>query len=448
MKPIEPRGMDQADLFRMELLSIIDLRHEWVRVAKVMDWSRLNRELGEYYADAACGQPPLPTRLMVGLHYIKHARGLSDEAVVAQYLENPYVQHFCGERYFQHEFPCHPSSLSRWRSRVGEAGVELLLQATIEAARRVKMVKPSSFERVILDTTVMEKAVAYPTDSRLLEKARERLGVEARRAGIELRQNYNRVGPRLAQQVGRYAHAKQYRRMRRGIKQQRTWVGRIVRDIERKQDSANAPFALKTLVERVRRLLAQRPKDKHKLYALHAPEVECISKGKARTPYELGVKVGVAVTAREGLVVGCRSLPGNPYDGHTISAVLEQAEILTDSTIRHVWADKGYRGDDDVPDHVTMYRPGWRKQSRAARRAMNRRSMIEAVIGHMKNEGRHLARNWLKGAVGDAINAVLAGVGQNIRLLLAFLRAFYAWLLAALRQLIGAPMLSVAIWAV
>ena len=437
MKPREARGLNQQDLFRMELLNIIDVRHEWVRLAKVIDWNGLNRELGEYYADATCGQPPLPTRLLAGLHYIKHARGLSDEAVVAQYLENPYVQHFCGEQYFQHEFPCHPSSLSRWRSRVGEAGMEVLLQATIEAAKRLKAVNPSSFERVILDTTVMEKAVAYPTDSRLLEKARERLVVAAERAGIALRQNYNRVGPRLARQVGRYAHAKQYRRMRRGIKQQRTWVGRIVRDIERKHDGVSAPSSLKTLVERVRRLLAQRPKDKHKLYALHAPEVECVSKGKARTPYEFGVKVGIAVTAREGLVVGCRSLPGNPYDGHTISTVIEQAEILTDCTIRQAWADKGYRGNDDVPAHVTMHRPGRRKQSRTARRAMNRRSMIEAVIGHMKNEGRHLARNWLKGAMGDAINAVLAGVGQNIRLLLAFLRAFYAWLTAALKELVG-----------
>ena len=448
MKPKEPRGVAQHDLFRMELLNIIDDRHELVRLAKVMDWSGLDVQLGEYYADAACGQPPLPTRLMAGLHYIKHARGLSDEVVVAQYLENPYVQHFCGEQYFQHDFPCHPSSLSRWRSRVGEAGMEVLLQTTIEAAKGLKMVKSSSFERVILDTTVMEKAVAYPTDSRLLEKARERLVVEAERASIALRQNYNRVGPQLARQVGRLAHAKQYRRMRRGIKQQRTWVGRIVRDIERKQGSAGTPSSLKTLVERVRRLLAQRPKDKHKLYALHAPEVECISKGKARTPYEFGVKVGVAVTAREGLVVGCRSLPGNPYDGHTISTVIEQAEILTDHSIRHVWADKGYRGNDDVPAHVTMHRPGRRKQSRAERRAMNRRSMIEAVIGHMKNEGRHLARNWLKGTMGDAINAVLAGAGQNISLLLAFLRAFYAWLLAVLRQLIGAPTPPVGVWAI
>ena len=154
------------------------------------------------------------------------------------------------------------------------------------------------------------------------------------------------------------------------------------------------------------------------------------------------------MTAREGLVVGCRSLPGNPYDGHAISTVIEQAEILTDSTIRHAWADKGYRGKDDVPEHVTMHLPGRRKLGRAARRAMNRRSMIEAVIGHMKNEGRHLARNWLKGAMGDAVNAVLAGAGQNIRLLLAFLRAFYAWLLAVLRQLIDAPTPAAGVWAI
>jgi len=223
--------------------------------------------------------------------------------------------------------------------------------------------------------------------------------------------------------------------MRRGIKQQRTWVGRMVRDIQRKTVPAQGPSSLGVLLERVKRLLTQRPKDKNKLYALHAPEVECIAKGKARTPYEFGVKIGLAVTAREGLVIGCRSLPGNPYDGHPVSTVIEQAEILTDRQVRHVWADKGYRGNDDVPPHVTMHRPGRRKLTRSARRAMNRRSMIEAVIGHMKTDGRHLSRNWLKGVTGDAINAVLAGAEQNIRLLLAFLRVFWAWLAGRLRDI-------------
>jgi len=208
MKPREPAGVSQQDLFRLELINIIDRRHELVRLANALSWSSLNGWLGEFYADSERGQPPLPTRLLAGLHYVKHARGLSDEAVVALYLENPYVQYFCGKTFFQHELPCHPSSLSRWWSRIGEAGMERLLQLTIEAAKRLNAVRDSSFERVIMDTTVMEKAVAYPTDSRLLEKARERLAVEAARAGIRLRQNYNRVGPRLAQQVGRYAHAK------------------------------------------------------------------------------------------------------------------------------------------------------------------------------------------------------------------------------------------------
>ena len=266
----------------------------------------------------------------------------------------------CGEQYFQHEFPC-PSSSRR-------AGAAAGINAVADDDRGGQAFGPREgieCERVILDTTVMEKAVAYPTDSRLLEKARERLVVEAQRGGIELRQNYNRLGPRLACQVGRYAHAKQYRRMRRGIKQQRTWVGRIVRDIERKHPEA-PPLPLQTLWEPVRQWWRQKSKDRHKRYALHAPKVECISKGKARTPYEFGVKVGVAVTAREGWVVGCRSLPGNPYDGHTVSTVIEQAAILTDRTIRQAWADQGYRGHDAGPAHVTMHRPGRRKQSRAA----------------------------------------------------------------------------------
>ena len=244
---------------------------------------------------------------------------MSDEALLWTWVENPYWQHFCGEIHFQHEPPIDPSSLTRWRKRLGEAGVERLLSASIDAARRGKVVKEKSFDKVIVDTTVMEKAIAFPTDSQLLEKGRQHLVRLAESLGIGLRQNYNREAPRLAAQVARYAHARQYRRMRAVLKTQRTLLGRVWRDVQRKLNGEQLNMdTVKTTLAKVQHLLNQQRTDKHKLYSLHAPEVECIAKGKVRQSYEFGVKVSIATTHKEGLVVGIKSMPGNPYDGHTL----------------------------------------------------------------------------------------------------------------------------------
>jgi IS5 family transposase len=273
------------------------------------------------------GRPATSPRLIAGLLYLQHAFDLSDEEVVWQWVENSYWQVFTGETSLQTEPPIDPSSLTRWRKRLGEAGVEELLAATIEAAKRAGVIKASSVKRVIVDTTVMPKAIAHPTDSRLLERCREHLVRAAKRHGLKLRHNYNREAPRLALQIGRYAHAKQYKRMRHALRTLRSRVGRVMRDVERQvgraSDSGRA--ALQELIASTKRILSQKPKDKNKFYALHAPEVECLAKGKARTPYEFGVKVSITTTHKEGLVVGARSMPGNPYDGHTLAEALEQA---------------------------------------------------------------------------------------------------------------------------
>ena len=346
--------------------------------------------------------------------------------MVNTWVENPYWQYFCGELYLQTEAPIDPSSLTRWRKRIGEEGVETLLMVTIEAARRGGIVRASSVDRVIVDTTVMPKAIAYPTDSRLLEKSRQHLVRAAEAHGMALRQNYNRVAPRLAAQIGRYAHAKQFKRMKKALRTLRIRVGRIQREVTRQLVSlpAQAQAKVSDLLARTGRILAQTRKDKDKLYALHAPEVECIAKGKARTPYEFGVKVSVATTLKEGLVVGMRSMPGNPYDGHTLEETLEQVSILADHKPTTAIVDKGYRGVELVGVHIL--RSGQKRGiTRSLRAMIHRRSAIEPAIGHMKMDGR-LARNPLKGALGDALHAVMCGAGHNLRLILAKLRLLCA----------------------
>lgn len=442
MGPKQPVAQSH-ELFRQPLIEMLNPKHPLVKLADVIDWDEIERSFGAHF-EATTGRPALPPRLVAGLLYLQHAYDCSDEAIVNTWVENPYVQYFTGETYFQTDAPMDSSSLTRWRKRIGEEGVETLLMVSIDAARKIGMMKASSVDRVIVDTTVMPKAIAHPTDSRLLEKSRQHLVKLAQDNDISLRQNYNREAPRLATQVGRYAHAKQYRRMKKTLRTLKTRVGRVHREINRKIDQVPEDIRpqAETLLQRVQRILTQKPKDKNKLYALHAPEVECISKGKARSPYEFGVKVSVATTLKEGIVVGMRSMPGNPWDGHTLAETLEQVSILTDRQPKIAIVDKGYQGVE-VPNTQILRSGQKRGITKTLRKMIKRRSAIEPTIGHMKTDGR-LGRNPLKGALGDALHAVLCGAGHNIRLLLKKLALLFVriWqrLMDALRPTDSLPL--------
>jgi len=418
----KPRTPENNDLFRQRLDELVNLSHPLVQLAQHIDWSVFEHGWVGFFPSHR-GRPATRPRLVAGLLYLQHTFALSDEAVVWGWVENPYWQLFCGETWFQHQPPIDPSSLTRWRQRIGAEGMEWLLAQTIEAAASAKVIKQHSLDKVIVDSTVQEKAIAYPTDSKLLNRGRQQLVQLVAETGITLRQNYNRIAPKLAGQIARYAHAKQYRRMRSHLKKLKTLVGRDWRDVSRQL--AQVPQHLKPkvtdLLQKVERLLKQQPQDNHKLYSLHAPEVECINKGKSRQPYEFGVKVSVMTTHKEGLVVGMRSLPGNPYDGHTLHLALEQAAVLMQQQPKEVFVDLGYRGAT-VPAGVKVYHRKLRRGITARlKRDIRRRSAIEPVIGHMKNDGR-LRRNWLQGTEGDAFHAILCGCGHNLRMILRKLR--------------------------
>ncbi len=390
--------MTTPDFFRARLDAMIDLRHPLAVLATRMPWAQIEAALAPCLTrkdrqgraiegvdlfgptthvvgagTSAAGRPRLPIRLMVGLLYLKHAFGESDETVVQRWAENPYWQFFCGSAYFE--------------------------------------------------STVQEKAIAYPTDSRLLDVARRKLVLLAKRAGLVLRQTFDKEGRSLKRRAGGYAHAKQFRRLRGVLKRQRTILGRVMRDLARRLPAL--PEDMQPIVtrwlERARRIHTQRPKDKNKLYALHAPEVECIGKGKARQPYEFGVKVGIATTERGNLIVGARAFPGNPYDGHTLAEQLEQATILMQDVKgapkpHTAIVDLGYRGVE-VPGVEIIHRGRIKRLSAHARRLLKRRQAIEPVIGHLKDDCG-LRRNWLKGAEGDVLHPVLCAAGYNLRWLL------------------------------
>jgi len=418
MGPKDRQPTPQDDLFRSELRNLLDQRHPLVKLAGRVNWSVFEQEWGALFASPT-GRPATAPRLIAGLLYLQHAYNLSDEAVVARWVENPYFQYFCGEQHFQHELPIDPSSLTRWRGRIGEEGVELLLAETLAVAQRESVVKRQSLERLTVDTTVQEKAVSYPTDAKLYARAIERLVSQAHAQGIALRQSYARKAPQALLKVNRYAKARQMKRKRRETRRLKTYLGRVARDIERKLEYAEHAVgeSFAEPLAKAKRLLEQTRQSKGKLLAWHAPEVEVIGKGKVAKPWEFGVKLSVAVTNRESFVVGSRSMPGNPYDGHTLAEALEQAEILSGVAVKRCYVDRGYRGVE-VPG-VQIYRSGQRRgvTTRTLKRELKRRSAIEAVIGHLKTDGR-MARCRLKGAIGDALNAVLVAAGHNIRLLL------------------------------
>src|SRR3954468_4454014 len=438
MRPKERRETGQRDLFRARLDQIVAPDHPLVKLAQAIDWSFLEERCGAVYTDEP-GRPPLPTRLMAGLAILKHMRDLSDEVLCERWLENPHDQLFCGEEFFCHTLPFDRSSLTRWRQRMGEDKLIALIQESLAVATRVGAAKLADFRQVIIDTTVQEKAITFPTDAKLMHRARERLVRLAKRHGVRLRQSYVRVGKIALIKHQRYAHAKQFKRANRALRSLRTMLGRVIRDIIRKivgRPELAEVFARPLSL--ARRVKDQRQRERgRKLYSLHAPEVECIGKGKAHKPYEFGVKVSVATPlnrCRGGqFVAHVKALPGNPYDGHTLATVIPALEQTIGAELERIIADAGYKGHHAPEEkRFRVYVAGQKRGlSAAIKLALRRRSAVEPVIGHLRGEHR-MGRNHLVGSQGDAINAVLAAAGYNFRLLLRWPALLWAWITALL----------------
>ena len=438
--------------FRSRIDHMIDLRHPRAVLASRMPWQEIEARVAQVFSrkgragvampdldlfgeqvqrapvSSKAGRPRVPLRVMISLLYLKHAFDESDEGVVARWADTPRWQFFSGCAYYEDRQPCDATTLVKFRQLLGEEGVEELLAQTINVAVALKLIKPQELTRVIVDSTVQHKAIAHPTDSRLLETARIKLVEAAQDAGIGLKQTFAKEGQHLSRKAGRYAHARQFKRMRRIINRQRTIVGRLQREIERKASAIGVAVhqALGQTLDKAARIVTQSAQRKaedgqRKLYSWHAPEVDCISKGKARTPYEFGVKVGIASTLQGNLIVGAKAFHGNPYDGHTLNEQLQQASILmqdSKSKPATAFVDLGYRGvDADLPDVRIVHRGKAKRISEQETKLLRRRQAIEPIIGHLKSDHR-MERCHLKGESGDRLHALLCAAGYNIRWLL------------------------------
>jgi len=449
---------DTPDFFRNRLDQMIDLRHPLAQLASRLPWQELEAAVAHRFARQAkagkkvkdmdlfgpvtqyvgggvskAGRPRLPFRLMISLLYLKHAYDESDEGVVARWGETPTWQYFSGMDYFEHRLPCDASLISRFRKTLGEEGVEELLAQTINAGYQLRLITPADLQEILVDSTVQAKAIAYPTDTRLLEVTRLKLVGLAERLNVALKQTYAKEAKALTHKASGYARARQFKRLMRTQRRYRTVVGRLMRDLRRK---ANTLFlnaverrVLDETMDKASRILAQtasRKASRDKLYAWHAPEVSCIGKGKARQPYEFGVKAGIAVTMKQNFIVGARAFHGNPYDGHTLREQIEQATILMQD-IRHdgqavapkaVYTDLGYRGvDAEVPQVSVCHRGKKKRLTQWQLKHLPRRQAIEPIIGHLKSDHR-MDRCHLRGALGDKLHTVLCAAGYNIRWLL------------------------------
>ena len=434
MRPKKPETTGEGDLFRARLEQIIDLKHELVQLAGTIDWDWIDREIAPLYSDK--GRPGIETRFVIGLLLLKHIYGLSDEGVCERWVYDPYFQHFTGEKFFQHEFPHERSDLSHWRKRLGDK-LEVLLAESLRVAHASGALRTRDLKRVTVDTTVQPKNITFPTDAKLLHAAINGIVRLAKKHGVQLRQSYQRIAKRAAMMAGRYAHAKQFKRHHRQLRLLRTRLGRIIRDVRRKiAGRADIEAAFEWPLARANQIRSQQQRQRGwKLYSFHAPEVECIGKGKANAPYEFGVKASIVTTNARApggqFVLHAKALPGNPYDGHTLGAVIDDTQKLTGCVIERVYVDKGYRGHNASNPRRVFISGQKRGVFGVIRRELRRRSAIEPVIGHLKAEG-HLGRCYLKGREGDAANAVLTAVGHNLRLVLAWLRILLRLILLAL----------------
>ena len=402
---------DRNDLSSLE--QALDTSHPLCRLSKKINWKKIEKHFSKHHSKY--GRKNKEVRLMVGLYYLKCAFNVSDEVLLATWLENPYWQYFCGAEEFQHCFPLDRSTLVKWRRSMDSKKFDKLLEETIDLGIDLGVLRASDTKKVVVDTTVMDKAIAFPTDIRMCHNAREKLVTLAKRYGIKFRQSYIRKSKQHLFKYGRYRHAGQYKRANKEMKKVKNYLGRIIRDIERNLPCGEKiPEVMQNMLRQGKRLYLQKKRDKNKLYSLHMPEVECIAKGKSHKKYEFGCKVGVVASLRTNFVLSSQAFHNNPYDGHTLKKSLSHAETLSKCSIEEVFVDQGYAGHGvDTSDVIIV---NWKKKhiSSSQKKKMKRRSAIEPVIGHMKNDFGHF-RNHFWGKHGDRVAAVCLGVGFNLR---------------------------------
>jgi IS5 family transposase len=433
----KPINSTQLSFLQPGLKEQLSNKHPLYILADVINWELFEGTFRKHYREDF-GRPAKPIRLMVALLMLKHIRNLSDESVVEQWAENGYYQYFSGAQVFTAKAPCEASELVHFRNRIGAEGVELILKESIRING-----KGGKEDKASIDTTVQEKNITYPTDSKLHRKIIKKCIGIADKEGLELRQCYSRTLKKLGVDQRFRNHPKNGAKARKADKKVKTIAGRLVRELQRKLPAES----YKTDLALFERVLRQKRQDKNKVYSLHEPEMVCISKGKEHKKYEFGSKVSITVTQKSGVIIGALNIAGNDYDGHTLDAALEQQQRLTGHKLKEAFVDRGYRGRKEVLG-TTIYTPKtfssklthYRKTK--LKEGFTKRAAIEPKIGHLKADHR-LSRNFYKGIKGDNINVMLAAAAMNFKRMMNiwkdYLLAIYFRIVQLITELVADP---------
>lgn len=395
--------------FSFSLIDSLDQGHPLFILANKISWTLFEEEFTKLYCSNN-GRPGKPIRLMVGLLILKHLRNISDESVVEQWSENVYYQYFCGMEMFDSAAPCAASELVHFRKRIGEKGMELILRESIRVNG-----DDSHDPHVNVDTTVQEKNITFPTDTKLHKKVIDKCLDIAKKEGLTLRQTYTRTIKSLLIDLRFSKHPKNKKKAKKARKKIKIIAGRLIRELQRLLPESTEH---KQILELYQQVIDQVRTTKNKIYSLHEKEVCCISKGKEHKMYEFGNKASFVVTQNTGVIVGALSFR-NEYDGHTLEPALQQAKRLTQTTIKTATVDRGYRGNTEIEGvKVQIPKTFTKKQTeyekKRLRKAHKKRAAIEPIIGHIKKDHR-LGRNFYKGIVGDSVNILLSAAAFNFK---------------------------------
>jgi len=410
MKGTPPSRNTQYNLVKKTLMEQLDFKRPLMLLAASFPWEYVEKKYSQFYSPV--GRRAKSIRLMIGLIILKQLRNLSDVQLLEEWVENPYYQYFCGEKEFQHKFPCDSSDITYFRKRIGEEGFAELLK--ISTAMHGKNAQENE---IVIDSTVQEKNITYPTDIKLFAKIIGRCKIIAKKENIKLRSLYKKELRDLFRTVRFENNKKNTSKVKRAKTRIKTITGRFIREINRKlSDSLKEKY--KDNLEIFNKIFSQKKKSHNKIFSVHEPQVVCVKKGKAGKKCEFGSKVSFAITKTTGIIVGAAHFLGNPYDGNTLEKTLENVLKNTNKIASIAYCDRGYRGKNEV-NGTKIETPGVPKKTstpsekKKARQNFGRRCSIEPIIGHLKHDFR-MARNRLKGSLGDAINMFAAAMAFNL----------------------------------